>query len=171
MPIDTGRPSGPHWGASIKMIGVAKFDELRRRHLELARGVRRTLERRIRAWRALNGQDKEVMFRHPCRYKVHGKGIHGKPAAPIPGPAGCLRRGLGEIPCDALLMMAGELNGSNWHRHSALGHHAAGVVLTLATLRGNAELELHFVKAHASTCVLGEVAVGNAVADADDHVG
>ena len=42
---------------------VAIFDELRRRHPELAPGVRRTLERRIRAWRAVNGQDKEVVFR------------------------------------------------------------------------------------------------------------
>jgi hypothetical protein len=51
---------------------VAIFDELRRRHLELAQGVRRTLERRIRAWRALNGQDKEVMFR-----QVHEAGRMG----------------------------------------------------------------------------------------------
>jgi hypothetical protein len=42
---------------------VAIFDELRRRHADLAPGVRRTLERRIRAWRALNGQDREVIFR------------------------------------------------------------------------------------------------------------
>jgi hypothetical protein len=42
---------------------VAIFDELRRRHAQLAPGVRRTLERRIRAWRALNGQDREVIFR------------------------------------------------------------------------------------------------------------
>lgn len=42
---------------------VAIFDELRRRHPDLAPGVRRTLERRIRAWRALHGQDKEVVFR------------------------------------------------------------------------------------------------------------
>ena len=42
---------------------VAIFDELRRRHAQLDPGVRRTLERRIRAWRALNGQDREVIFR------------------------------------------------------------------------------------------------------------
>ena len=42
---------------------VAIFDELRRRHAQLAAGVRRTLERRIRAWRALKGQDREVIFR------------------------------------------------------------------------------------------------------------
>ena len=42
---------------------VAVFDELRRRHPDLDPSVRRTLERRIRAWRALHGQEREVMFR------------------------------------------------------------------------------------------------------------
>ena len=42
---------------------VAIFDELRRRHADLALGVRRTLERRVRAWRALHGKDRDVMFR------------------------------------------------------------------------------------------------------------
>ncbi len=51
---------------------VAVFDELRRRHVELDPGVRRTLERRIRAWRALHGQDKDVMFR-----QVHEAGRMG----------------------------------------------------------------------------------------------
>lgn len=51
---------------------VAIFDELRRRHAQLAPGVRRTLERRIRAWRAFNGQDREVIFR-----QVHEAGRMG----------------------------------------------------------------------------------------------
>jgi hypothetical protein len=34
-----------------------------RRHPELDEGVRRTLERRIRAWRALHGEEQEVIFR------------------------------------------------------------------------------------------------------------
>ena len=42
---------------------VAVFEELQRRHSGLASGVRRTLERRIRAWRALHGTDREVIFR------------------------------------------------------------------------------------------------------------
>jgi hypothetical protein len=42
---------------------IAVFDEIRRRHPEIGAGIRRTLERRIRAWRALNGPDQEVMFR------------------------------------------------------------------------------------------------------------
>src|SRR5690349_10590452 len=42
---------------------VAVFDEIRRRHPQIGAGVRRTLERRIRAWRALHGPDQEVIFR------------------------------------------------------------------------------------------------------------
>ena len=46
---------------------VAVYDEMIRRHPELGEGVRRTLERRIRSWRALNGPERDVMFRqeHP----------------------------------------------------------------------------------------------------------
>jgi hypothetical protein len=46
---------------------VAIFDEIRRRHPEISVGVRRTLERRIRSWRALNGAERDVVFRqeHP----------------------------------------------------------------------------------------------------------
>ncbi len=46
---------------------VAIFDELRRRHPEIGAGIRRTLERRIRTWRALNGAEQDVIFRqeHP----------------------------------------------------------------------------------------------------------
>jgi len=51
---------------------VAIFEEIRRRHPELGVGVRRTLERRIRAWRALFGPEQEVMFR-----QVHKPGWMG----------------------------------------------------------------------------------------------
>ena len=46
---------------------VAIFDEIRRRHPEIGAGIRRTLERRIRTWRALNGVEQDVIFRqeHP----------------------------------------------------------------------------------------------------------
>src|SRR5439155_24386154 len=46
---------------------VAIFDEIRRRHPEIGAGIRRTLERRIRSWRALNGAERDVIFRqeHP----------------------------------------------------------------------------------------------------------
>ena len=39
------------------------FEELRRRHPEIGLGARRTLERRIRQWRALHGPEREVIFR------------------------------------------------------------------------------------------------------------
>lgn len=42
---------------------VAIYDEMLRRHPELSPGIRRTLERRIRAWRALHGAEQEVIFR------------------------------------------------------------------------------------------------------------
>jgi transposase InsO family protein len=49
----------------LRPVGI--FEELCRRHPELCSGTRRTLERRIRAWRAVNGPDREVIFRqeHP----------------------------------------------------------------------------------------------------------
>jgi hypothetical protein len=45
----------------IRVIGV--LDELRRRHHDLNPNIRRTLERRINAWRALNGPEQDVIFR------------------------------------------------------------------------------------------------------------
>ena len=42
---------------------VAILEELLRRHPELGPGIRRTLERRIRQWRALHGAEREVIFR------------------------------------------------------------------------------------------------------------
>jgi transposase InsO family protein len=49
------------------MRSVAIFEEICRRHPEIGTGIRRTLERRIRTWRALNGPDQDVIFRqeHP----------------------------------------------------------------------------------------------------------
>jgi len=41
---------------------VAIFDELLRRHPELGAGIRSTLERRVRGWRALHGAEQEVIF-------------------------------------------------------------------------------------------------------------
>ncbi len=42
---------------------VAVYNEMLRRHPELSEGIRRTLERRIRSWRAVNGEAQEVIFR------------------------------------------------------------------------------------------------------------
>jgi len=51
---------------------VTIFEELMRRHPELPAKVRRTLERRVRAWRAVHGPEQEVMFR-----QVHQPGRLG----------------------------------------------------------------------------------------------
>ena len=42
---------------------VAIFEEVIRRHPELGDGIRRTLERRVRAWRAIHGEEQDVIFR------------------------------------------------------------------------------------------------------------
>ena len=51
---------------------VAVLDEMLRRHPDLSRNVRRTLERRIRDWRALHGKERDVVFR-----QVHEPGRLG----------------------------------------------------------------------------------------------
>jgi transposase InsO family protein len=51
---------------------VAIFEEVLRRHPELGAGVRRTVERRIRGWRAVHGPEQEVIFR-----QVHQPGRMG----------------------------------------------------------------------------------------------
>tara|TARA_R110002072_G_scaffold142318_1_gene287668 strand:+ start:36 stop:1538 length:1503 start_codon:yes stop_codon:yes gene_type:complete len=53
----------PMLKASPGLRAVAIFEEMQRRHPDLSAGVRRTMERRIRAWRALHGEDQEVIFR------------------------------------------------------------------------------------------------------------
>ena len=45
------------------MRPIAIFEEMRRRHPELPEAVRRTMERRIRQWRALKGEDRDIVFR------------------------------------------------------------------------------------------------------------
>ena len=53
----------PMLKATPGLRSVAIFDELLRRHPGLGAGVRRTLERRVRAWRAIHGEEREVIFR------------------------------------------------------------------------------------------------------------
>ena len=62
----------PMLGAAPELRPVAIFEELQRRHADLHANVRRTLERRIRAWRALHGAEREVIFR-----QVHEPGRMG----------------------------------------------------------------------------------------------
>src|ERR1700756_1745898 len=42
---------------------IAVLDEIRRRHPEISACIRRTLERRMRSWRALAGPEQDVIFR------------------------------------------------------------------------------------------------------------
>lgn len=51
---------------------VALFEEMLRRHPELGSGIRRTIERRVRSWRAVHGEEQEVIFR-----QVHEPGRVG----------------------------------------------------------------------------------------------
>src|ERR1700681_1527097 len=51
---------------------IAVLDEIRRRHPEIGPGIRRTLERRMRGWRALAGPEQDVIFR-----QEHGPGRLG----------------------------------------------------------------------------------------------
>ncbi len=53
----------PMLKAAPGIRSVAIFEEMIRRHPELGDGVRRTLERRVRAWRAVHGEEQEVVFR------------------------------------------------------------------------------------------------------------
>lgn len=53
----------PMLTAAPDLRAIAIFEEMRRRHPDLPDGTRRTLERRIRAWRAIHGPNQEVIFR------------------------------------------------------------------------------------------------------------
>lgn len=53
----------PMLQAAPALRPIAVFEELQRRHPELPDHVRRTLERRIRSWRAMHGPEREVIFR------------------------------------------------------------------------------------------------------------
>lgn len=62
----------PMLQASPGLRSVAIFEEMIRRHPELGGGIRRTLERRIRSWRAIHGAEREIIFR-----QVHAPGRMG----------------------------------------------------------------------------------------------
>jgi hypothetical protein len=53
----------PMLNAAPGLRCVAILEEMLRRHPDLGSGIRRTLERRVRAWRAIHGQAQEVIFR------------------------------------------------------------------------------------------------------------
>jgi len=62
----------PMMKAAPGLRPVAIFGEMLRRHPELGDSVRRTMERRIRSWRAIYGADQEVIFR-----QIHEPGRMG----------------------------------------------------------------------------------------------
>ena len=49
--------------AAPGLRAIAVLEEIRRRHPEISPTIRRTLERRMRAWRALCGPEQDVIFR------------------------------------------------------------------------------------------------------------
>lgn len=51
----------------------------------------------------------------------------------------------------------------------ALCHQIAGAAFTVAALGGNTQFQLDFIKTHACPGEAGNLAVRDAVADADDH--
>lgn len=62
----------PMLQAAPGIRAIAIFEEMLRRHAELDSGIRRTIERRVRAWRAVHGEEQEVIFR-----QVHEPGRLG----------------------------------------------------------------------------------------------
>jgi hypothetical protein len=62
----------PMLRASPGLRAIAIFEEMTRRHPELGSGIRRTLERRIRSWRAIHGEEQEIIFR-----QIHEPGHTG----------------------------------------------------------------------------------------------
>lgn len=75
--------------AAPRLRTVAIFEELRRRHPDLPAKVRRTLERRVRAWRAMHGPEREVIFR-----QVHPVGQMGLSDFTAMGDVGVLIAGV-----------------------------------------------------------------------------
>ena len=104
--------------ASPGLRAVAVYEEMMRRHPELSPGVRRTVERRVRAWKAKHGPEQEIIFRQkhePGRRGLsdftdagalgveHRRGAAGAQAVPL--PAGVL----GVLPCGG-----GAGRGATW---------------------------------------------------------
>lgn len=53
----------PMLAAAPHLRSIAVYEEMLRRHPDLGTGIRRTIERRVRQWRAVHGPEQEVIFR------------------------------------------------------------------------------------------------------------
>jgi hypothetical protein len=62
----------PMLQAAPGIRAIAIFEEMMRRHPDLGGGTRRTMGRRIRSWRAIHGEEQEVIFR-----QIHESGRVG----------------------------------------------------------------------------------------------
>ncbi|MBA1142498.1 IS21 family transposase [Mesorhizobium sp. CCANP35] len=103
----------PMLQAVPNLRSVAIFDEMIRRHPELGAGIRRTLERRIRSWRAIHGEEREVIFR-----QVHEPGRMGLSDFTDMGSAGITIAG---IPLDHRLYHFRLAYSGFEHAHVVLG--------------------------------------------------
>jgi hypothetical protein len=92
---------------------VAVFDEMLRRHPELGAGIRRTLERRVRGWRAVHGEEQEVVFR-----QVHEPGRLGLSDFTYMGEAGVT---VASVPLDHRLYHFRLAYSGFEHAHVVLG--------------------------------------------------
>ena len=95
----------------IRPVGV--FETLMDRHPELGPGVRRTLERRIRVWRAEHGPDRDVIFR-----QKHEPGRQGLSDFTRMGPLGVTVAG---APLDHMLYHFRLAWSGFSHAHVVLG--------------------------------------------------
>jgi hypothetical protein len=76
----------PMLEAAPGIRAVAVFEEIFGRHPEMGAGVRRTMERRIARWRALNGPSRDVIFR-PIPY-ICEQPLHPDVIGPLPQSVG-----------------------------------------------------------------------------------
>jgi hypothetical protein len=103
----------PMLKAAPGVRAVAIYEEMLRRHHALGPDIRRTLERRIRSWRAVHGEEQEVIFR-----QVHEPGRLGLSDFTCMGNAGVTIAG---VPLDHRLYHFRLAYSGFEHAHVILG--------------------------------------------------